>query len=53
MARFGSGMIIGHGIPEAMQQVLANRSRIPPKAALLNHGSTEKDASVAFAASAP
>lgn len=29
MARFGSKAIRGHGIPEAMEQVLTNRSRIP------------------------
>lgn len=30
MARFGSAGIRGHGIPEAMEQVLMNESRIPP-----------------------
>ncbi|CAM3048168.1 chloride channel protein [Rariglobus hedericola] len=35
MARYGSKGIIGHGIPEVMQQVLANRSRIGPRVALL------------------
>jgi len=30
MARFGSRAIRGHGIPEAMEQVLRNDSRIPP-----------------------
>ncbi|WP_327192082.1 chloride channel protein [Xanthomonas cassavae] len=30
MARYGSGAIRGHGIPEAMEQVLRNDSRIPP-----------------------
>ncbi len=35
MARFGSRAIIGHGIPEVMQQVLANRSRISPRVAIL------------------
>src|SRR5262249_53298646 len=29
MARFGSQAIRGHGIPEAMEQVLFNQSRIP------------------------
>lgn len=29
MARFGSTAIRGHGIPEAMEQVLRNESRIP------------------------
>src|SRR5262249_18730398 len=29
MARFGSKAIRGHGIPEAMEQVLFNQSRIP------------------------
>jgi H+/Cl- antiporter ClcA/CBS domain-containing protein len=31
MARFGSRGIRGHGIPEAMEQVLTNESRIPPR----------------------
>ena len=31
MARFGSTAIRGHGIPEAMEQVLLNQSRIPPR----------------------
>src|SRR5437660_1566329 len=31
MARYGSPAIRGHGIPEAMEQVLFNRSRIPPR----------------------
>ncbi len=35
MARFGSQKIRGHGIPEAMEAVLVNRSRIEPKVALL------------------
>lgn len=35
IARYGSRAIIGHGIPEVMQQVLANRSRIAPRVALL------------------
>ena len=30
MARFGSAAIRGHGIPEAMEQVLVNESRIKP-----------------------
>lgn len=30
MARWGSRAIRGHGIPEAMEQVLRNESRIPP-----------------------
>ncbi|TAM59598.1 MAG: CBS domain-containing protein [Rhodanobacter sp.] len=30
MARWGSRAIRGHGIPEAMEQVLLNQSRIPP-----------------------
>src|SRR6187402_585591 len=29
MARYGSRAIRGHGIPEAMEQILLNRSRIP------------------------
>ncbi len=35
LARFGTRAILGHGIPEVMQQVLANRSRIAPRVALL------------------
>jgi H+/Cl- antiporter ClcA len=31
MARYGSKAIRGHGIPEAMEQVLLNQSRIPPR----------------------
>jgi len=31
MARFGSAAIRGHGIPEAMEQVLVNASRIPAR----------------------
>lgn len=35
MARFGSKAIRGHGIPEAMEQVLTNRSRIPARITIL------------------
>jgi CIC family chloride channel protein len=35
MARYGSKAIRGHGIPEAMEQVLTNRSRIPAKVMFL------------------
>ncbi|HSY80385.1 MAG TPA: chloride channel protein [Gemmatimonadaceae bacterium] len=35
MARFGSEAIRGHGIPEAMEQVLLNESRIPPRITFL------------------
>ena len=35
MARYGSSKIRGHGIPEAMEAVLINRSRIEPKVAIL------------------
>lgn len=35
MARFGSQAIRGHGIPEAMEQVLFNQSRIPPRITFL------------------
>lgn len=35
MARYGSQAIRGHGIPEAMEQVLLNESRIPARVALL------------------
>lgn len=35
LARWGTRGILGHGIPEVMEQVLTNRSRIAPKVALL------------------
>ena len=35
MARYGSQAIRGHGIPEAMEQVLLNQSRIPPRLTFL------------------
>lgn len=35
MARYGSKAIRGHGIPEAMEQVLTNQSRIPARTAIL------------------
>lgn len=35
MAKYGSPKIRGHGIPEAMEAVLTNRSRISPSIALL------------------
>jgi len=35
MARFGSPAIRGHGIPEAMEQVLFNQSRIPARVLFL------------------
>jgi H+/Cl- antiporter ClcA/CBS domain-containing protein len=35
MARYGSKAIRGHGIPEAMEQVLTNQSRIPARIAFL------------------
>jgi H+/Cl- antiporter ClcA len=35
MAKYGSSKIKGHGIPEAMEAVLTNRSRIAPRVALL------------------
>jgi H+/Cl- antiporter ClcA len=35
MARFGSAAIRGHGIPEAMEQVLLNQSRIPARITFL------------------
>ncbi|HEV8123838.1 MAG TPA: chloride channel protein [Gemmatimonadales bacterium] len=35
MARYGSAAIRGHGIPEAMEQVLLNESRIPARITLL------------------
>src|SRR4051812_24079058 len=36
MARYGSRAIRGHGIPEAMEQVLTNRSRIPARITFFN-----------------
>ncbi|HEX3355466.1 MAG TPA: chloride channel protein [Tepidisphaeraceae bacterium] len=35
MARYGHKAIRGHGIPEAMEQVLLNESRIPPRITFL------------------
>ena len=35
MARYGSKAIRGHGIPEAMEQVLLNKSRISPRVTFL------------------
>jgi H+/Cl- antiporter ClcA/CBS domain-containing protein len=35
MARFGSKAIRGHGIPEAMEQILTNESRIPVRLTFL------------------
>ncbi|HVC50206.1 MAG TPA: chloride channel protein [Burkholderiales bacterium] len=35
MARFGSSKICGHGIPEAMEAVWLNKSRIAPRVAIL------------------
>lgn len=35
MARYGSKAIRGHGIPEAMEQILVNRSRIPARIVVL------------------
>ncbi len=35
MAKYGSPKIRGHGIPEAMEAVLTNRSRIEPRVAIL------------------
>lgn len=35
MARWGSRAIQGHGIPEAMEQILQNESNIPPRVAWL------------------
>src|SRR5205085_8684504 len=43
MARYGSKAIRGHGIPEAMEQVLLNQSRIPARLTFL------KPLSAAFA----
>ena len=35
MARYGSKAIRGHGIPEAMEQILQNQSRIPARITIL------------------
>lgn len=35
MARYGSDKIRGHGIPEAIESILMNGSRVPPKLAVL------------------
>jgi len=35
MARFGSEKIRGHGIPEAIEAILINRSRVEPRVAVL------------------
>jgi H+/Cl- antiporter ClcA/CBS domain-containing protein len=35
MARFGSDKIRGHGIPEAIEAILINRSRVEPRVAVL------------------
>ena len=35
MAKYGSSKIRGHGIPESMEAVLVNRSRIAPRVAIL------------------
>lgn len=35
LARYGSPLVRGHGIPEAMEAILLHRSRISPKVALL------------------
>lgn len=35
MARYGSKAIRGHGMPEAMEQILRNESRIPPRLTFL------------------
>jgi CIC family chloride channel protein len=35
MAKYGTSKIKGHGIPEAMEAVLVNRSRVEPRVALL------------------
>lgn len=39
MARYGSKAIRGHGIPEAMEQVLTNQSRIPARITFLKPAS--------------
>lgn len=46
MAKYGSPKIKGHGIPEAMEAVLANRSRIELRVAVFEadfHGDRDRD----------
>jgi H+/Cl- antiporter ClcA/CBS domain-containing protein len=40
MARWGSRAIRGHGIPEAMEQVLVNEAKIPPRITFLKPASS-------------
>lgn len=40
MARFGSERIRGHGIPEAIEAILINRSRVDPKVTVLKPASS-------------
>lgn len=40
MARYGSRAIRGHGIPEAMEQILTNESRIAPRITILKPASS-------------
>jgi chloride channel protein, CIC family len=40
MARYGSERIRGHGIPEALEAILINRSKIEPKVTVLKPLST-------------
>ena len=40
MARYGSDRIRGHGIPEALEAILINKSRIEPKVTILKPVST-------------
>lgn len=35
MAKYGTPLVRGHGIPEAMEAILMKRSKIPPRVALL------------------
>ena len=35
MARFGAERIRGHGIPEAIEEILIGGSRVPPRVAVL------------------
>ncbi|GIK65631.1 MAG: chloride channel protein [Chloroflexota bacterium] len=35
MAKYGTPLVRGHGIPEAMEAILLKRSKIPPRVALL------------------
>ncbi len=53
MARYGSTAIRGHGIPEAMEQVLTNESRIPARVTFLKPASSAIATGGPFGAEGP